>query len=677
MAPTTLPPGFRFHPTDEELVAYYLKRKVHGQRIELEVIPEVDLYKCEPWDLPEKSFLPGRDLEWYFFSPRDRKYPNGSRTNRATEAGYWKATGKDRKVNSHMRAIGMKKTLVFYRGRAPHGSRTDWVMHEYRLDEKECEGSACLQDAYALCRVFKKSGPGPKTAEQYGAPLENASNFFNENLHTEDTLSPTPHEEDGQTHSTIPSETSSEVINENANYRWLQFLADESESCNMYQSPNESTTHFNGESNPGFQGESSIPVPLKVESLTLSESRMLTRFFEQVNSPASDEDGLIHQILRDAQESQENNYTNQFINNDYADVVNADYLQIEDIQSGRSSQKKTITTASKQEEGGAFPLYDHDLHDHYLGGFFDMQDQPLFYNSFMRQNSDPEIIFRQLNNSLPEDFRGGNSSTAEGNVIFFPSNKTQPYNYLDSSGGRHSDTLHSLSAPYLPCFTIEKKPSEIEMYLNLVDNDVSDAEKIKSLQDCQTKLQLEMSTSDDGTTAEELRNSCEETEQKIMAKEEESKAFDGVSRLDGNFFWWKGKGEGYLGPMNSNTATLSTVSSDSAPRPFYRENDTLSGSYLSRTGLRHRSVLCSSSEITLSDVEKKQVENNECHDVENNECHESTNLEKQCGKLDRFSHPVSTRSSGATNGLFIVISLVVIALFIICFIVLKGGGRIC
>lgn len=168
MAPVSLPPGFRFHPTDEELVIYYLKRKINGREIELEIIPEVDLYKCEPWDLPAKSLLPSKDLEWYFFSPRDRKYPNGSRTNRATKAGYWKATGKDRKVNSQMRAVGTKKTLVFYRGRAPHGSRTHWVMHEYRLDDRECDcPSSGLQDAYALCRVFKKTAPPvPKTEER-------------------------------------------------------------------------------------------------------------------------------------------------------------------------------------------------------------------------------------------------------------------------------------------------------------------------------------------------------------------------------------------------------------------------------------------------------------------------------------------------------------------------------
>ncbi|XP_052723759.1 NAC domain-containing protein 14-like [Vigna angularis] len=53
---------------------------------------------------------------------------------------------KDRKVSCQSRPIGMKKTLVYYRGRAPQGIRTDWVMHEYRLDDKECEDTTGLQN---------------------------------------------------------------------------------------------------------------------------------------------------------------------------------------------------------------------------------------------------------------------------------------------------------------------------------------------------------------------------------------------------------------------------------------------------------------------------------------------------------------------------------------------------
>ena len=48
---THVPPGFRFHPTDEELVDYYLRKKVALKKIDLDVIKDVDLYKIEPWDL--------------------------------------------------------------------------------------------------------------------------------------------------------------------------------------------------------------------------------------------------------------------------------------------------------------------------------------------------------------------------------------------------------------------------------------------------------------------------------------------------------------------------------------------------------------------------------------------------------------------------------------------------
>ncbi|XVE55076.1 hypothetical protein DITRI_Ditri03aG0132100 [Diplodiscus trichospermus] len=167
-----LPPGFRFHPTDEELVLYYLKRKICKRKLKLDIIKETDVYQWDPEELPAQSILKTGDRQWFFFSPRDRKYPNGARSNRATRYGYWKATGKDRNVTCNSRTVGVKKTLVFYRGRAPKGQRTDWVMHEYTLDEEELKRCQNVKDYYALYKVYKKSGPGPKNGEQYGAPFK-------------------------------------------------------------------------------------------------------------------------------------------------------------------------------------------------------------------------------------------------------------------------------------------------------------------------------------------------------------------------------------------------------------------------------------------------------------------------------------------------------------------------
>lgn len=57
--------------------------------------------------------------------------------NRATQVGYWKVTGRDKAVQHNHETAGMIKTLVFHKGKAPCGDRTDWIMHEYRLEDKE------------------------------------------------------------------------------------------------------------------------------------------------------------------------------------------------------------------------------------------------------------------------------------------------------------------------------------------------------------------------------------------------------------------------------------------------------------------------------------------------------------------------------------------------------------
>ncbi|KAL3613832.1 hypothetical protein CASFOL_041906 [Castilleja foliolosa] len=157
-----LPAGFRFHPTDEELITCYLMHKISDANFTGRAIADVDLNKCEPWDLPGKAKM--GEKEYYFFSLRDRKYPTGVRTNRATNTGYWKTTGKDKEIydSNSSELIGMKKTLVFYKGRAPRGEKSNWVMHEFRIHSRVSGFRNTKQDEWVVCRVFQKSPSGAK-----------------------------------------------------------------------------------------------------------------------------------------------------------------------------------------------------------------------------------------------------------------------------------------------------------------------------------------------------------------------------------------------------------------------------------------------------------------------------------------------------------------------------------
>ncbi|KAF2301842.1 hypothetical protein GH714_029792 [Hevea brasiliensis] len=124
-----LPVGYRFHPTDEELLVHYLRRKACGVPLPASIIPELDVFQHDPWsltgDLKEKR---------YFFG---RKWGNDSenRCKRAAASGYWKPIGKDRQIVASLsnHVIGTRKTLIFCEGKHSNDSKTQWIMHEYRL----------------------------------------------------------------------------------------------------------------------------------------------------------------------------------------------------------------------------------------------------------------------------------------------------------------------------------------------------------------------------------------------------------------------------------------------------------------------------------------------------------------------------------------------------------------
>ncbi|KAJ9185584.1 hypothetical protein P3X46_005196 [Hevea brasiliensis] len=147
MTSTTLPSGLShevgegFRPNDKELVNHFLKLKLLGYDQRVRKIPQLNIYKFEPWDLPHSG-----NPYWYFFCPR-----NNGRPSRTTEAGYWKATGRERMIKDANEVIGKKRSLVFYTGRNPRGTRTRWIMHEYCATF-----NLPNQNAFVLCKLMKK-----------------------------------------------------------------------------------------------------------------------------------------------------------------------------------------------------------------------------------------------------------------------------------------------------------------------------------------------------------------------------------------------------------------------------------------------------------------------------------------------------------------------------------------
>ncbi|MBA0660410.1 hypothetical protein Goklo_012429, partial [Gossypium klotzschianum] len=130
-------PGFRFHPTDEELVGFYLRRRVENKPVKIQLIKQRWIFTNMNGAGAESE----GQSEPYFFCKRGRKYRNSVRPNRVTGSGFWKAMGIDRAVYSHgsedHQCIGLKKTLVYCRGSAGKGTKTDWMMHEFRLPRED------------------------------------------------------------------------------------------------------------------------------------------------------------------------------------------------------------------------------------------------------------------------------------------------------------------------------------------------------------------------------------------------------------------------------------------------------------------------------------------------------------------------------------------------------------
>ncbi|KAJ7002750.1 hypothetical protein D5086_006088 [Populus alba] len=157
-----LPPGFRFCPSDEELVVHFLHRKASLLPCHPDVIPDLDLYPYDPWELDGKALSEGKQC--YFYSRRTQ--------NRITNNGCWKPmvghVEEPILASGNNKLVGIKKYFIFY---AAEGIKTNWIMEEYLLSEhctsndsspstRSSKTRARSKQDYSkwvICRVYERS----------------------------------------------------------------------------------------------------------------------------------------------------------------------------------------------------------------------------------------------------------------------------------------------------------------------------------------------------------------------------------------------------------------------------------------------------------------------------------------------------------------------------------------
>ncbi|KAL3534295.1 hypothetical protein ACH5RR_002756 [Cinchona calisaya] len=168
------PAGYRFSPSDEELLVEYLTKQINKEPLDRPhiQITEVDIYEYNPKELTETYKL-ARNTEWYFFTPRNKKYLNGSRPDRNAGDGHWKPTSNEEAViDKERNIVGFKRTLTFFMGleKDKNSKKTDWLMQEYKLQKNSTPRPDCKKlDDCVLVKIYKKRGKANKEEENQNA----------------------------------------------------------------------------------------------------------------------------------------------------------------------------------------------------------------------------------------------------------------------------------------------------------------------------------------------------------------------------------------------------------------------------------------------------------------------------------------------------------------------------
>ncbi|KAG9440446.1 hypothetical protein H6P81_020611 [Aristolochia fimbriata] len=192
-----MPMGFRFSPTESELVEC-LGSMIRASEEEVVVVSAAEgfihpanIYEHHPLTLTG-MYPPAHDVrgEWYFFTGREARYPKGRRPDRrAGDAGFWKATSGVKNVKDYRgQIIGRKMTLVFYESESGNNitkkkqysaaEKTNWIMHEYERMSTSTESNADQFQSWVLCRIHHGGKEPPAASEPLLLEEDSPSSSF-------------------------------------------------------------------------------------------------------------------------------------------------------------------------------------------------------------------------------------------------------------------------------------------------------------------------------------------------------------------------------------------------------------------------------------------------------------------------------------------------------------------
>ncbi|XVF84368.1 hypothetical protein PTKIN_Ptkin17bG0031000 [Pterospermum kingtungense] len=139
-----IPPGFRFRPTKEDILHYYLRPAINGEPLPSSVVVEADIYgeNREPW----KIFNKDDPKSFWVFTKLKRK--SKSKIDRVAGHGCW--LGRSSKVieNARGQLVGFEKYFTFSckRDKSISQNNGNWTMHEFSLSQ---EGF----NDYVICEI--------------------------------------------------------------------------------------------------------------------------------------------------------------------------------------------------------------------------------------------------------------------------------------------------------------------------------------------------------------------------------------------------------------------------------------------------------------------------------------------------------------------------------------------